>query len=122
MIGLGSILILGFLGMVIWAKTGTRYAKEAAKAALQSSTQVRIIEDEWIQFEPGATTEVGLIFYPGGLVEAQAYAPILRQISEEGVFVVKPELHVEEKHEDEDQGGSVEKKPEQDFPKKGEVG
>jgi hypothetical protein len=59
-----------------------------ALSALESTDRVRITQDKWIIFEPVQDTEIGLIFYPGGLVEPTAYAPILHQIAEEGVLVI----------------------------------
>ncbi len=83
-----SIIIIGFLGMVIWARTGEREAQATAVAALESTESLMITQENWIVFDPVVDTEVGMIFYPGGLVEAQAYSPILRQIAEEGVFII----------------------------------
>jgi len=57
-------------------------------SALESTDRVTITQDELIAFTPVEKTETGLIFYPGGLVEPTAYAPILRKISEKGVLVV----------------------------------
>lgn len=73
---------------MIWARTGEREAQATALAALESTDDLFITQDEWIVFDPIAETEIGLIFYPGGLVEAQAYAPVLRQIAAEGVFII----------------------------------
>lgn len=88
--GLGILVlsILGSVGFTTWAITGTYAAKEVALAALETTDAVKVTQDQWIVFEPAADTEIGLVFYPGGLVEAEAYAPILRQIAEEGVLVI----------------------------------
>jgi hypothetical protein len=87
-IGILALIILGISGMIVWATTGTLEAQEVALAALESTDAVTITQDRWIVFEPAVDTEVGLVFYPGGLVEAKAYAPILHQISEKGVLVI----------------------------------
>lgn len=39
-------------------------------------------------FRPRADTDTGLIFYPGGKVEPSAYAPLLQQLSENGILCV----------------------------------
>jgi hypothetical protein len=83
-----SIIIIGVLGMLVWSKTGTYPARMVALSALESTDRATFIQDRWIVFEPVEETETGLIFYPGGLVEPTAYAPILRQIAEEGVMVI----------------------------------
>jgi pimeloyl-ACP methyl ester carboxylesterase len=46
----------------------------------------------WIVFRPNAATTTGLIFYPGGLVAAEAYAPALRAVAERGFLVVVPPM------------------------------
>ena len=88
LLGLVAIIVLGLLGMLVWAKTGTYPARSVALSALESTDRVTIAQGKWIAFTPGEETETGLIFYPGGLVEPSAYAPILRRIAEEGVLVV----------------------------------
>jgi hypothetical protein len=87
-IGLFTIIIIGVLGLLIWSKTGTYPARSVAISALESTDRVTITQDRWIVFDPVKETETGLIFYPGGLVEPTAYAPILHQIAEEAILVV----------------------------------
>jgi hypothetical protein len=88
LIGFGTVIIIAVLGMLVWAKTGTYPARMTALSALESTDRVTITQDKWIVFTPVEETETGLIFYPGGLVEPTAYAPILHKIAEEGVLVV----------------------------------
>ena len=88
LIGFVSIIIIGVLGMLVWAKTGTYPARSVALSALESTDRVTITQDKLIAFTPVEKMETGLIFYPGGLVEPTAYAPILRKIAEKGVLVV----------------------------------
>lgn len=87
-IGLLALLLLAVAGLFIWSATSTYPAGETAMAALQSSPTVSVSQDNWIVFTPATKPEVGLIFYPGGLVEPEAYAPVLRQLAEGGVLVV----------------------------------
>ena len=87
-VGLASIVIAGVLGMLVWARTGTYPARIVALSALESSNRVTITQDKLIAFTPVEKMETGLIFYPGGLVEPTAYAPILRKIAEKGVLVI----------------------------------
>jgi hypothetical protein len=87
-IGFITIIIIGVLGMLVWSKTGTYPARMVALSALESTDWVTITQDKWIVFEPVNETEIGLIFYPGGLVEPSAYALILHQIAEEGLLVI----------------------------------
>ena len=87
-LGLVIIIIIGVLGIVIWAKTGTYPSRMVALSAIESTEMVTITQDKWTTFTPVEEVKTGLIFYPGGLVEPTAYAPILHQIAEEGVLVI----------------------------------
>ena len=87
-LGLLTIIVIGGLGLLIWSSTGTYPPGEVAISALESTERVTVTQDKWIRFTPVETVETGLIFYPGGLVEPAAYAPILHQIAEEGVLVM----------------------------------
>ena len=88
LIGFVLLIIIGVLGMLVWSKTGTYPARMVALSALESTDSVTITQDKWIVFTPVTETDTGLIFYPGGLVEPTAYAPILHQIAENGVLVI----------------------------------
>jgi len=85
---LALIIVLGFLGLFVWSKTGTYPARAVALSALKSTADVAVTQDKNIVFEPVEESAIGLIFYPGGLVEPAAYAPILHMIAEKGVLVV----------------------------------
>ena len=64
-------------------------------ALLSSETaEVREIDEGW--FFDGKGTENALIFYPGGKVEAEAYAPLMKRIAEKGTdcFLVKMPLNM----------------------------
>ena len=87
-IGLVILILLTVAGLYIWSATGTYPAGEIAAAALESSESVRVSQEKWIVFTPESVTDIGLIFYPGGLVEPEAYAPVLHQIAEQGVLVI----------------------------------
>lgn len=87
-IGLAALLLAAVLGLWIWSATGTYPAREVAQEALFTSKMVAVSRERWITFTPQADPEIGLIFYPGGLVEPGAYAPVLREIAEEGILVV----------------------------------
>ena len=73
---------------VFWASTPYK-AEAIALTAMQGSDQVDVVRDEWIVFTPkNQAPTVGFIFYPGGRVEAEAYAPILLAIAKSGYLVV----------------------------------
>jgi hypothetical protein len=83
-----SVILIAVLGLFIWSGTGTYPARDVAQASLKSSEEVTVTQDKNIVFAPDTGTATGLIFYPGGLVEPGAYAPVLHQIAQEGVLVV----------------------------------
>ena len=87
-IGLLAVLVLAVAGLFIWSATSTYSAGETALAALESSSTVSVSQDGWIVFMSATEPKNGLIFYPGGLVAPEAYAPVLRKIAESGVLVV----------------------------------
>jgi hypothetical protein len=85
----GGLLL--FAGAMVWytQRALTPYPPgEAALRAMESSTdlEVRATAYGWV-FVPKEAAKGGLAFYPGGLVEPQAYAPVLRQIAARGYRV-----------------------------------
>lgn len=73
---------------VIWAITGPAPMPEALQA-LESNGLVMVETEPWLVFQPvGREPTTGLILYPGGRVDARAYAPAARAIAEEGYLVV----------------------------------
>lgn len=80
------LLVGGFVG---WANNTPEPMAEAV-AALESDTAVTVTvtEEGWFTFAPtGKETSTGLIFYPGGRVDARSYAPTARTLAEQGYFV-----------------------------------
>ena len=78
-----AVLVVFFL----WVAIGYRPSAEA-RAALVSDARVTVSEDEdaW-SFVPGPGAErreVALLFFPGALVDARAYASVLREIAAAG--------------------------------------
>ena len=67
-------------------------AAEEALVALESNEAVQVTGVDPIQFLPAeeGDKEVGIIFYPGGKVEEEAYGLLMQQLAEQGysVFLV----------------------------------
>lgn len=87
---LGVIIIfgLGVIGFLGWAGN-SRPPTLDALTSLESDDLVRVETEPWIVFTPqNQDPTAGFIFYPGGLVEAEAYAPIVREIAENGYLAV----------------------------------
>ena len=73
--------------------TGDYYhADETAEAAMASDEKVRVITTDFGWLFDGASEENALIFYPGGKVEATAYAPLCRELAKNGIDVCLVEM------------------------------
>lgn len=82
------LLVLALAGFVAWATIIPAPMPEAL-AALQSDGQVRVERGPWLAFRPADGESVaGLVIYPGGRVDARAYAPAARALAKEGFLVV----------------------------------
>lgn len=79
-------LIVGlFLGFFAVYVTDFYRADETALAALESDNVVTVSQVSGYTYFDGPGTDEALIFYPGGLVQDTAYAPLMRKIAESGV-------------------------------------
>ena len=86
--GILAVALIGVTGFVIWASSPAQPMAQAL-VALEGNDQVAVVEGEWIVFEPLVEPKsTGFIFYPGGLVDARAYAPQALAIAERGYPVV----------------------------------
>jgi len=84
-----SLIIVGIGGFVFWAGTPAGELMPTAIEALESNDTVTVLSDNWLVFEPvSGTATTGFIFYPGGRVLADAYAPLGQAIAEEGYIAV----------------------------------
>lgn len=94
-----TILIISFFLLVAVAGCFLVYVSdyyhsdEYAEEVITDIAQVQEIDSMWV-FYPEVTTDrnIGLIFYPGGKVEATAYAPLLSSLSEQGITCVLLEM------------------------------
>ena len=83
---------------IVWVSGGILFslwlaysfqARDVPPAILQDSETVTVIETaDAIQFIPQNIQPTGLLFYPGGLVEPEAYAPLTRAIAEQGFLTI----------------------------------
>jgi pimeloyl-ACP methyl ester carboxylesterase len=80
------IVLMSILG--VWVSRPALPMPEAL-AALESDSAVRVDTSRWLTFTPVDTEPTtGLVFYPGGLVDARAYAPLARAAAEAGNLAV----------------------------------
>ncbi len=78
------LLIIASVGFYAWTRAA-RYSAFPEAAALAEQANV---ERGWYVFEPAGEPRAGFIFYPGGLVDPAAYAPLMQQLSQEGVLAI----------------------------------
>lgn len=87
-----AVLLLGGGGVMLWAVNSSS-PEPAALRAMDASGQVRVLKDGTLQFLPlGSRKGTGLILYPGGRVQPEAYAPLARRIAERGYPVFIPRM------------------------------
>ena len=85
-----AIVLVGAISLVGWATVNAQDATERATVVLLDNGVQR--QDGQLVFRPDAPTDKGLIFYPGGLVEPEAYAVIAQGIADAGYLVVVPKM------------------------------
>lgn len=79
------LIILVIAGLLLWRYMIPYSPAEKAETAMISGGGVTVVQnDKWISFEPSVSRETAVIFYPGGLVEAEAYAPLARSLAAAG--------------------------------------
>lgn len=84
------ILLIGSVGFVGWATFSAQEATERAVTVLNDNSVK--LEDGLLVFQPNFTTNRGFIYYPGGLVDPEAYAYTAQGIADAGYLVVVPKM------------------------------
>ncbi|MGB1254115.1 MAG: alpha/beta hydrolase, partial [Candidatus Promineifilaceae bacterium] len=90
LLGLVLIVTLAVVGLVGWATVGAQPATQRAVDTLAANDVVR--EDGLLVFRPNSPTTAALIYYPGGLVEPEAYAVTAQGIADAGYLVILPKM------------------------------
>mgnify|MGYP001823018719 FL=1 len=85
-----ALLVAGVAGYV-WL-TDLPDPMPEAVAATSSDDLVTVTDDPWLTFTPAEPSAAGLVFYPGGRVPPEAYAPALQAIAEAGYTTVVPDM------------------------------
>ena len=74
-----AFLLIGFIYMSTSYKT-----MEDAKVLIEKNDNIYLNENNYYVVNPAKETNKGLIFYPGGKVEPEAYIPLAQEISNLG--------------------------------------
>jgi pimeloyl-ACP methyl ester carboxylesterase len=83
-LAVATLVVIAGAGFVGWTRVSRYPAQPDAHATAQLAKHV----NGWLVFEPAAPSTHGLIVYPGGLVDAEAYAPIAKELADRGLLVV----------------------------------
>ena len=89
---LGIIALVAGIGFVVWAGTPAGVLMPEFASALETDSRVVVSSEPWLTFTPDEAPAAGFIFYPGGRVLPEAYAPAMREIAEAGYLVVVPAM------------------------------
>lgn len=81
---LAALLVLVSAGFYMWTRAAT-YPAFSDAAALADEAKS---DQGWYVFEPEGVPTAGFIFYPGGLVDPAAYAPLMQRLSDGGVLAI----------------------------------
>ncbi len=82
------IVVAAVLGFYIYTLDYYRADSEAQEVAAQEGSSSIIREENLYVFSPEEESSTGIIFYPGGKVQATAYAPLMKELSDKGYMVV----------------------------------
>jgi hypothetical protein len=84
LLGLTAVLVVAIVGFLAW----TRLARYPAFPEAAALAQLAQMPQGWYAFQPAQPTDTGFIFYPGGLVDPAAYAPLMKSLSDQGIMTV----------------------------------
>ncbi|MYL33618.1 alpha/beta hydrolase [Pontibacillus yanchengensis] len=92
---IGVLALLICLGFTAYVYLQPYEASHRAIEAMSPSDKLSITsQEDWILFQPTDSVGTSVIFYPGGLVEPESYAPLARGIAKQGypTYIVKMPL------------------------------
>ncbi len=83
------VLILSLVGGTVYYINDYYHAEEIAVSLITTPKENVVVTEEngVFTFKPQNATK-GIIFYPGGKVEAESYAPLMHSLAEEGILSV----------------------------------
>ena len=84
LIAVAVVLVVAVVGFLAWTRIA-RYPAFPEAAALAQTAQT---PQGWYVFKPEQPADTALVFYPGGLVDPAAYAPLMKQLSDQGIMTV----------------------------------
>ncbi|MCP4422373.1 MAG: alpha/beta hydrolase [Chloroflexi bacterium] len=95
---LSIVMLVVIIGISLWGIKWATFARPPlpeAVAALESDNLVEVMQEPWLSFMPAQVEPMtGFIFYPGGRINPQGYALLMKTIATEGYLVVVPEMPI----------------------------
>jgi len=92
-IGITLVVVTIILSALLIIYSSDYYkASEYVDDYIKSSSLKLETDGDYTYIYPDVASSVGIIFYPGGKVEARAYMPLLLQLAEQGYFVALVEM------------------------------
>ncbi len=89
-----AVIMVGAAGFLIWALNPPAIEPEA-QTALESLDTSRLERGKGLVFSPPeGISRVGLILYPGGRVQPEAYAPLAEAIADRGYLTIIPRMRL----------------------------
>ena len=83
------VLILSLVGGTVYYINDYYHAEETAVSLIATPKEnVVVTEENGVYTFNSKNAKTGVIFYPGGKVEAKAYAPLMDDLAEEGVLSI----------------------------------
>lgn len=90
LVGILLLVLLLAILLVGWATISAQEATGAAVTVLQDNNVQRV--DGQLVFQPDTPATKGMIYYPGGLVDPEAYAVTAQGVADAGYVVVIPKM------------------------------
>ncbi|MGH4140239.1 alpha/beta fold hydrolase [Clostridium sp.] len=86
---LAPVILIGIfiISFVVWSNSYYK-ATDETLVFLKTDSSVTVNHEKYITFTPKIATTTGFIFYPGGKVDENAYAPLCKSIAKQGYKVV----------------------------------
>ncbi len=83
------VLILSLVGCTVYYINDYYHAEETAVSLITTPKENVVVTEEngVFTFKPQNSTK-GIIFYPGGKVEAESYSPLMNSLAKEGILSV----------------------------------
>ena len=90
LLGITLLLVVLFLIFFIWSQQTYKPSSELDTLLDKSEIQY---EDDWIIFNQHSNNKTGIVLYPGGKVEPEAYSYYGKQLASKGYLVAIPNVH-----------------------------